>query len=210
MFLPECPFWVFWFIWVWGNCEFVFSLFPPPGRAVSLPGVALRTQEPLRQRGEGGLGPLSPSLGGPGTCSTPSGIGDRNPSHTLDAISPDRISTTTRLARCSVSNVRAPGGFLLAAIRRVREVAPRLNRHCSPDFLDLTTWPGLSVWVQTIYIVSGSFLMSVTLTTCSKLMVRRICYIHMRSRLTGSIAHHRIRLANSGRSIPVWPGYADF
>jgi hypothetical protein len=90
---------------------------PPPGRAVSLPGVALRTREPLRQRGEGGLGPLSPSLGGPGTCSTPSGIEDRNPSHTLDAISSDRISTTTRLARCSVSNVRAQGACQCATIR---------------------------------------------------------------------------------------------
>ena len=49
----------------------------------------------------------------------------------------------------------------------------------------------LSVLVQTIYIVSGDLLMSVTLTTCSRSVVRRICYIHMRSRLTGSIAHHR-------------------
>lgn len=172
--------------------------------------MALRTREPLRQRGEGGLGPLSPSLGGPGTCSTPSGIEDRNPSHTLDAISSDRISTTTRLARCSVSNVRAPGDFLLAAIRAspgggsaIRHVYS--HRTHGPHYLGQP-----SVWVQTIYIVSGSFLMSVTLTTCSRSMVRRICYIHMRSRLTGSIAHHRIRLANSGRFIPVWPGYADF
>ena len=148
----------------------MYLIFPPPGRAVSLPGVALRTREPLRQRGEGGLGPLSPSLGGPGTCSTPSGIEDRNPSHTLDAISSDRISTTTRLARCSVSNVRAPGDFLLAAIRAspgggsaIRHVYS--HRTHGPHYLGQP-----SVRVQTIYIVSGSFLMSVTLTTCSKLM----------------------------------------
>ena len=49
--------------------------------------------------------------------------------------------------------------------------------------------PRGSLLVQTIYIVSGDLLMLVTLTTCSRSVVRHECYIHSRSRLTGSPWH---------------------
>jgi len=66
-----------------------------------------------------------------------------------------------------------------------------------------------SLLVQTIYIVSGNFLMLVTLSTCSKFVARHECYIHSRSQWWELLAIST-RLANSSGHVTVWPGYADF
>jgi hypothetical protein len=69
--------------------------------------------------------------------------------------------------------------------------------------------PRGSLLVQTIYIVSGNFLMLVTLSTCSKFVVRHECYIHSRSQWWELLAIST-RLTNSSGRVTVWPGYADF
>jgi hypothetical protein len=69
--------------------------------------------------------------------------------------------------------------------------------------------PRGSLLVQTIYIVSGDLLMLVTLTTCSRSVVRHECYIHSRSRLAGSPWLPRTRAAPPRRTVTVWPGCAD-
>jgi hypothetical protein len=69
--------------------------------------------------------------------------------------------------------------------------------------------PRGSLLVQTIYIVSGDLLMLVTLTTCSRSVVRHECYIHSRSRLAGSPWHSPTRAVPPRRIVTVWPGCAD-
>jgi hypothetical protein len=69
--------------------------------------------------------------------------------------------------------------------------------------------PRGSLLVQTIYIVSGDLLMLVTLSTCSRSVVRHECYIHSRSRLAGSPwlprpeRSHRVGRSLSGLDVQI-------